>query len=245
MADPNQILDVHDYNPTVSTGGQAFGRGTVNGEQYVQPVDARALAIAGRLATFSNPTPGTAITSQASITAFDATKDVLHIFNGETAKLLIIWYIKMFESVAPGGSGTQKYEFRTDTQTGLTSGGTALTVKRRNLLRSSLFGNMVVTAGAMTTVAGSANVEKTWSGQMRNGVGAAGDEFMFTFNDGVMDVNGYLDPATTVSQQKTLRHGAWIIPPLGAGRMSHYGASLSTAGQYEWEIGAEYRDMQP
>lgn len=245
MADPNQILDVHDYSPIVSTGGPAFQRGTSDGAAVVQPANSKFAAIAGVAGHFSNPTPGTAIVSQASITAFDATKDVLHIFNGESAKHLIVKYIRQLVGTVPGGSGTQKYEFRTDTQTGLTTGATALTVKRRNLKIASLFGNVVIQAGALTTVAGSANVEKTWSGQIRNGVGLAGDEFMWTFDDEKMDITGFLDPATTVSEQKTMRHGDWIIPPLGAGRMSIYGASLSTAAQYEWEIGVELRPAQP
>jgi len=237
------LVDARETSPTITADNAGFGymRGTKRGEPIVQLADDQMYAFEGSFATLSNATPGTAITSQASITAYDGTKDVLHILNSETAKSLVIRFIKVFVSVVPGGSGTQKYEFRLDTQTGLTSGGTALTAKRANLAVASPLGNVVATAGAMTTVAGSANMEKTYSGQMRNGVGLAGDEFLFLFGHNYAAVNGYLDPATTVGQQKTLVHGPLVVRPGGSLRMSHYGASLSTAAQFEWEIGAVVR----
>jgi hypothetical protein len=236
--------EVHDHTPNAVPTGFAYDRKTVRGESVVQPTDEELYALEGTWGTISNPTPGTGITSQASVTAFDATKDVLHIFNGETAKHLIVKYIKLFVGTVPGGSGLQKYEFRQDTQPGYTSGGTALTAKRANLDIASPFGNIVAMAGALVTVAGSAFVEKTYSGQMRNGVGLAGDEFLFTFGAPMLAINGYLDPATTVGQQKTRQHGPLIIKPGGALRMSHYGASLSTAAVLEWEIGVKLRARQ-
>lgn len=235
--------EVHENGPIVTQSGFAYDRKTVKGESIVQPADAIMYALEGAAGILSNPTPGTAIVSQASITGFDATKDVLHIQNNESAKCLIIDYIKLFVGTVPGGSGTQKYEFRLDTQTGLTSGGTALTAKRANLDIASPFGNIVATAGALTTVAGSANVEKTYSGEMRNGVGLAGDTFLFAFGQ-PMHMGGFLLPATTVGMQRTLHHGACIVKPGGSFRMSHYGASLSTAAQFEWEIGVRLRARQ-
>lgn len=236
------LLDARETSPVITADGAGFGyaRGTKRSELIVQHTNYEMYGIEGAFAILSNPTPGTAIASQASVTAYDATKLVAHIKNNETAKAVIVKYIKMFVSVVPGGSGTQKYEFRLDTQTGLTSGGTALTAKRVNLAVASPLGNVVATVGAMTTVAGSANEVATYSGQMRNGVGLAGDVFLFTFGE-PLNLNGYLDPATTVGQQKTLQHGPLIIAPGGALRMAHYGASLSTAAQFEWEIGAIVR----
>ena len=234
---------VHDNNPVVTQSGYAEDRKTVRGESIVQPVNPELYAIEGTAGTLSNATPGTGITSQASITAYDATKDVLHILNGESAKYLIIDYVKLFVGTVPGGSGTQKYEFRLDTQTGLTSGGTALTAKRTCLDVTTPFGNITATAGAMTTVAGSANMEKTYSGEMRNGVGLAGDTFLFAFGQ-PMHMGGFLLPATTVGMQRTLHHGPLIVKPGGSLRMSHYGASLSTAAVFEWEIGVRLRARQ-
>lgn len=236
--------EVHDNGPIVTPNGFAFTRYTVRGEPVFQPVNDELYALEGAECVFSNPTPGSGITSQASITAYDGTKDVLHILNAETAKYLIIDYIRMLIGTVPGGSGTQKYELRLDTQTGYTSGGTALTPKRSNLDIASPFGNIAVFAGALTTVAGSANMEKTYSGQLRNGVGLAGDEFLLTFGAPMTGVNGYLDPATTVGQQKTKQHKPLIVKPGGSLRMSHYGASLSTAAVIEWEIGARLRARQ-
>jgi hypothetical protein len=236
------LLDARETSPVITADAAGFGyaRGTKRSELIVQQLDDGFYGIEGSFATLSNATPGTGITSQASVTAYDATKDVLHILNSETAKSLIIRYIKLFVGTAPGGSGTQKYEFRLDTQTGLTSGGTALTAKRANLAVTSPLGNVVATAGAMTTVAGSANMEKTYSGEMRNGVGAAGDTFLFAFGY-AMHMGGFLLPATTVSDQRTLHHGPLIVRPGGSLRMSHYGASLSTAAVFEWEIGCIVR----
>jgi hypothetical protein len=235
--------EVHDNGPIVTQNGPAGARMTVRGELVTQPADVGLYAIEGAAGVLSNATPGTAIVSQASITTYDATKDVLHILNSESAKYLIIDYLKLFVSVVPGGSGTQKYEFRLDTQTGLTSGGTALTAKRSNLDIASPFGNVVATAGAMTTVAGTANMEKTYSGELRNGVGLAGDTFLFTFG-APMNMPGFLLPATTVGMQRTIQHGPLVVKPGGALRMSHYGASLSTAAQFEWEIGVRIRARQ-
>lgn len=236
--------EVHENDPIISQRGGAYSRKTVKGEDVVQLANEEMYAIEGASCVFSNATPGTGITSQASITAFDATKDVLHIFNAESAKYLIIDYIKLFVGTVPGGSATQKYEFRQDIQTGYTSGGSALTAKRSNLDIASPFGNITMFAGALVTVAGSASVEKSFSGQMRNGVGLAGDEFLFTFGQPMVAINGFLDPATTVGLQKTLQHKAAVVKPGGAFRMSHYGASLSTAGVYEWEVGVRLRARQ-
>lgn len=236
------LLDARETSPVITADNAGFGyaRGTKRSEILVQPVNEEWYGIEGSFATLSNATPGTGITSQASITAYDATKDVLHVLNSETAKSLIVKYVKLFVGTAPGGSGTQKYEFRLDTQTGLTSGGTALTAKRANLAVASPMGNVVATAGAMTTVAGSANIEKTYSGEIRNGVGAAGDTFLFLFT-GFHNMSGFLLPATTVSDQRTVAHGPLIVRPGGSLRMSHYGASLSTAAVFEWEIGCIVR----
>jgi hypothetical protein len=235
--------EVHENSPIVTNSGFAFGRKTVKGEDIVQMTDEEMYAIEGAYGTFSNATPGTGITSQASITAYDGTKDVLHIFNNESAKYLIIKYIKAFIATVPGGSGTQKYEFRLDTQTGYTSGGSALTLKRANLDVTSPFGNVTAFAGALTTVAGSANMEKTYSGEMRNGVGLAGDTFWWTFGK-MLSPGGFLLPATTVGDQRIMPHGPAIVKPGGAFRMSHYGASLSTAAVIEWEVGVQLRARQ-
>lgn len=236
------LLDQHDTAPVVGVDGSgyAYARGTKRGEQVVQPTSEELYAIEGSFGILSNATPGTGITSQASITAYDATKLVLHVKNNETLKSVIVKYIKLFVGTVPGGSGTQKYEFRLDTQNGLTSGGTALTAKRVNLGVTSVFTSVTATAGAMTTVAGSANEVATYSGEMRNGVGLAGDTFLFTFG-GAMHMGGFLLPATTVGQQRTLHHGPLLISPGGALRMAHYGASLSTAAVFEWELGVIVR----
>lgn len=240
----SQLFDARDTNPTYSADGSGLvtGRSTKRGEQIIQPVNDDLFAIEGNYGVLSNPTPGTAIVSQASITAYDGTKDVLHIMNSETSKALIIRYIKMYVGTVPGGSGTQKYEFRTDGQTGLgaSPGGTVLTAKRANRAQASPLGNVVARAGALTTVAGSATIEALYTGEMRNGVGLAGDTFLFSFAD-PMHMSGFLLPATTVGMQRTLHHGPLIVPPGCALRMSHYGASLSTAAQFEWEIGARVR----
>lgn len=232
--------EVHEDGPVVTTSGFAYDRKTKRGESVVQMTDMELYSLEGSFGILSNATPGTAIVSQASITAYDATKLILHVKNNETAKSVIVKYIKMFVSVVAGGSGTQKYEFRLDTQTGLTTGGTALTAKRTNLAVASLFGNVVATAGAMTTVAGSANEVATYSGEARNGVGLAGDTFLFAFG-APMHMGGFLLPATTVGMQRTLHHGPLVIAPGGALRMAHYGASLSTAAQFEWELGVIVR----
>lgn len=241
--DDKILLDVRETSPVITAdgGGTAYWRGTKRGEAMTQPADDTWYGIEGAFATLSNATPGTAITSQASVTAYDATKDVLHLLNSETAKSVIVKYIKIFVGTVPGGSGTQKYEVRLDTQTGYTSGGSALTAKRANLAVSSPLGNVTCFAGALTTVAGSANMEKTYSGQLRNGVGLAGDVFLLTFGAPMLGVTGYLDPATTIGQQKTLQHGPLIVRPGGSMRISHYGASLSTAAAFEWEIGCVVR----
>lgn len=236
------LLDARETTPVITADNAGFGyaRGTKRSELLVQTTSDDWYGIEGSFATLSNATPGTAIVSQASLTAYDNTKDILHILNSETSKSLIIKYIKQFVSVVPGGSGTQKYEVRLDTQTGLTSGGTALTAKRANLAVASPLGNVVATAGAMTTVAGSANMEKTYSGEIRNGVGLAGDTFIYIFG-ATMTMGNFLPVATTTGEQRTVCHGPLIVRPGGSMRMSHYGASLSTAAQFEWEIGCVVR----
>jgi hypothetical protein len=234
-------LEVHDDGPAITTSGFAYGRGTKRGEQVLQPFNSMMASVEGNYGVISNTTPGTAIADQASITAYDATKLSLHVKNNETNKAVIVRYIKMTTAVVSGGSGTQKYEIRLDTQTGLTSGGTALTNRRTNLGVASLFGNVVATAGAMTTVAGSANEEKVYTGQMRNGVGLAGDVFVFTFLDELINPGAFLLPATTVGMQVCIPHGPLTIAPGGALRFARYGASLSTAAQFEWEIGVIVR----
>ena len=236
------LLNTRETSPVLTTdgGGDSYARGTKRGEAVEQSVNDFLYAIEGSYAILSNPTPGTAIVSQASITAYDATKDVLHILNSETTKALWIRYIKLLVGTVPGGSGTQKYELRVDTQTGYTSGGTALTAKRTNRAVASPLGNVTAFAGALTTVAGSSGIEKTYSGELRNGVGLAGDTFILSFGD-VMHMSGFLLPATTVGMQRTLHHGPLCVPPGCSLRMSHYGASPSTAAQFEWEIGCYVR----
>ena len=236
------LIDQRDTAPVIAVDGSGYGyaRGTKRGEIITQSVNDEMLAIEGSFGVLSTAAPGTGIASQASVTAYDATKLVLVVKNNETVKSCIVRYIKIFVGTVPGGSGTQKYEFRLDTQSGLTSGGTALTNKRCNLGVTSLFSAITATAGAMTTVAGTPSESIVYSGQMRNGVGLAGDVFLFTFG-GAMNVGGFLDPATTVGEQKTLAHGPLVISPGGALRMAHYGASLSTAATLQWEIGVIVR----
>jgi len=233
--------EVHDSGPIITPSGFAYNRKTKRGESVVQPADSQLFSIEGSYGILSNTTPGTAVADQASITVYDATKLSLHIKNNETAKDLIIRYIKATCAVVSGGTGTQKYEIRLDTQTGLTSGGTALSNRRTNLGVASLFGNIVATVGAMTTVAGSANEEKVYTGQMRNGVGLAGDVFIWTFQDESMNPGAFLLPATTVGMQVTIPHGPLTVAAGGALRLARYGASLTTAAQFEWEIGVRLR----
>lgn len=233
----NLVLEVLESTPNV----EMIARGTKTGQLLVQPADDIWAGISGTWVTLSNATPGTGVTSQASITAYDATKDVLHLKNNSATKSYVVKYIKMFVVTAPGGSGTQKYEFRLDNVTGLSANGTALTAKRANLGVDAIGSSLVATVGAMTTVAGSSVMEKTYSGQIRDGLGAAGDTFTFLFGHSYGASGGFLLPATTVSDQRSVVHGPLVVAPGCALRMSHYGASLSTAGVYEWEIGGELR----
>jgi hypothetical protein len=237
------LLDAREVNPIVTADGSgfAYARGNKYGELVVRDFDEEFAAIEGSWGVFANATPGTGITMGASITAYDATKDALHILNGETSKRLVIKYIRFFVGTVPGGSGTQKYEILVDTQTGYTSGGTALTKKRTNLAVASTLGNVTATMGALTTVAASANaVRGVYSGELRNGVGLAGDTFWLTFGR-IPSPGGFLLPATTVGEQRLLPHGPLVIAPGGACRLSLYGASLSTAAVYEVEIGCYVR----
>lgn len=237
------LVDVRETSPviTADNGGPAYLRGTKRGEVLTQPFDEEFAAIEGSWGVFANAVPGTGITMQASNTAYSALLDSLHILNGETTKALVIKYIKLFVGTVPGGSGTQKYEILVDTQTGLTSGGTALTKKRTNLAVASALGNITATMGALTTVAASANaIRGVYSGELRNGVGLAGDTFWLVFGRQIAG-GAFLLPATTVGDQRTIPHGPLVIAPGGACRLSLYGASLSTAAVYETEIGCFVR----
>lgn len=241
--DDKILVDVRETNPVITTdgGGAAYLRGTKRGELMAQIADLNLFGIEGSFGVLST-TSGTAVTGQASITAYDATKLALHVKNNETSKSLIIKYIRMLVGTAVTGMTTQRYEFRTDTQTGLASGGTALTARRPNLAVASSLGNIVGTVGTPTTVAGSANEQLVYSGLVRSGVGAAGDLFTWTFGETLAPANnGFALALTTTAAQIAIGHGPLIVPPGGALRMAHWGASATTGGAFEWEIGAVVR----
>lgn len=248
--DNRLILDARDTEPVRQadgTGGMGAS-GTTRGEQKVQEITDEWYAIQGNFVLFSTAAAGTGTASQASVTAYDGAKDVLQVYNGQTpganGRSLLLRSIRMFVEVVPGGSGSQKYEFGLDSAgaTARSAGsGTALTLRNVNPLATWLDkSSIVATVGAMTSVAQTGTRSLVYDGQIRFGVGLAADVFLFTFGDH-LSLTSYLDPATTVGQQKHIPHGPLIIPPGYALRMQHYGASLSTAATIQWRISGVLR----
>lgn len=208
------------------------------GEQHVRVQDRVACAMEGTFFSAKNATPGTAITMQASVQAYAATTPSIIVTNLSSAsedKLLVLDYIRIMALTVPGGSGTQRYDARIDNIARYSSGGTVLTPTNQNINSSNATSSRVY-VGALTAAAASSSERLCAAGIARNGVGLAGDYFHFDFMG--RDAGGnFLEPATTVGANRVIP-----MPPvvLGASQsflLNWWGASLTTAATWEFDIG--------
>ena len=209
-----QYLDTERALPGKhSDGDLAPARGSRFGEQFVRTVGRASFAEEGSYFSATNPTPGTGITMQASVTAYAATTPSLIVTNLATAaegKSLVMDYVRILVATVPGGSGLQRYDMRIDSGLRYASAGSTLTPKNVNMDSSaSTLSRCYV--GAIVAAAATANERIVAFGNARNGVGLAGDVYQFDFS-GLQSAGNYLNPATTVGLTTTIP-----VPPVVLG----------------------------
>jgi hypothetical protein len=218
-------------------GVDAVNRCTPYGELMVRKTDRYTRSVEGSEYVANNATPGTAITMQASVTAYAATTPSLIVTNLSAAtdgKVLELEYIRILALTVPGGSGLQRFDARVDSIARYSSGGTTITPVNTYIgSDNSTLSRVYV--GALTAAAASSGERLIAAGIARNGVGLAGDYFHFDFT-GEQVGNNFLNPATTAGLTT-------VIPmpevPLTSGSsflLNWWGASLSTAATWEFNI---------
>ena len=161
-------------------------RGGRYGEAYVQSVSGskvHALSDEGSYFIQKNATTGTGIASTAAVTAYDATKPFLYLYNSATASegtRIYLDYLKL-QVTSAGTNGTALwYDMVLDNIARYTSGGTASTFINPNM-DSSATQSATGYAGALVAPAASSDVRKVCGGAIRLVIPVVGDQYLFNF----------------------------------------------------------------
>lgn len=241
MSSPTPVLD----NATVRrSGAAAFNDGEMqsaragrHGEFFcLDAAERRQMSNSGFYFQACTATPGTGIIQQASLTAYDATKPCLVITNTATAAQgtrIILDKLKKLVSVAGAAATSFRYEWRLDSIARYTSGGTALVARKPNM-DSAGVGIASIVTGAITAAAASTGERISSNGVLRQGLGAAGDEFNYVFG---ANPQFCLTPLTTVIAKHVMDCAPIIIGPGQCALLHEYGAAQTTAVTTEIELG--------
>jgi len=218
-------------------GVDAVNRSTPYGELMVRQSDRFTRSVEGSEFVANNATPGTGITMQASVTSYAATTPSLIVTNLSAVndnKVLELEYIRILVATVPGGSGTQRFDARVDSIARYSSGGTTITPVN-TYIGSDQTTLSRVYAGALTASAAGSGERLIAAGIARNGVGLAGDYFHFDFTGGHTGGN-FLNPATTVGLTTIIPMPEVALPANASFLLNWWGASLSTAAAWEFNI---------
>jgi len=208
-----------------------------HGEQFMlNAADRRQMANSGFYFQALTATPGTGIIDHASVTSYDATKPCLHIKNTATeaeGTRIILDRLKKLVSVAGAAATSFRYEWRVDNVSRYTSGGTQLVARKPNMDASGV-GKALIYTGAIIAPAASTDERIISQGVLRQGLGAAGDEFNFIFGG---DPQFALTPLTTVIAKHVIDVAPIVLGPGDTALLYVYGASQTTALTTEIELG--------
>lgn len=187
-----------------------------------------------------NPTFGTGVASLDGATAYDATKGLIYLYNGDTTgKVRVMLDYIYLRATAVNTSATSfHFAFTKDRGNRYSSGGAAMTIV--NMLDSTLanvtkltskvtiayFGDVVLT----TATAGSV---QSWREQVRDVIFAADDTLHMTFGEGQMGTHG----ATTSGTSKAVRLPPMIINPGESLLISELAPSQAADPAFEYAIG--------
>jgi hypothetical protein len=228
---------VRRSNPgTVSDDATVSNRAARHGELLVMDASRRQMmSNSGFYFQACTATPGTGIIQHASVTAYDATKPCLLIANTATATegtRIVLDKLRKLTSVAGAAATSFRYEWRTDVVSRYTSGGTAL-VARKTSTGATGTGKALIYTGAITAPAASSGERIFSNGVLRQGLGAAGDEFNFVFGG---DPQFCLTPLTTVIAKHVIDVAPIVLEPGSVALLYEYGASQTTAVTSEVEL---------
>lgn len=229
---------VRRTNPgTTNDDVQLVNRSARHGEQFVMDAASRKnMSNSGFYFLACTATPGTGIIDHASITSYDATKPCLLIKNTATATegtRIVLDKLKKLVSVAGAAASSFRYEWRVDTVNRYTSGGTALVARKTNTGATGI-GKALIYTGAIVAPAASSDERILSNGVLRQGLGAAGDEFNFIFGG---DPQFCLTPLTTAIAKHVIDVAPIVLEPGSTALLYVYGASQTTALTTEIELG--------
>lgn len=188
--------------------------------------------------TFSacNATPGTGL-AEAIKTSFADTAAALVLRNNGAAGLIRPRFVRLINTVVPA-SGTRS-EARLALDTGVTrvsSGGTALTAKNRDMSSGVTTSNAVVTFGAVVTAAATAGVRYVSRFQLSTVIAVAFEEWMIKFGEpGGGQGAGSYGGTTATGRQIVVDAGPVVIGP-GQEMILHTWHPSNAATPPSWEV---------
>ena len=185
-----------------------------------------------------NVTDGTGIAGHAAPVQADlSTKPLLHIYNGNTSKSLIIDFVRLRMTAIGAGATTTDFTAWIDNNAGSskTSGGTVATSVNCRSDNPNTTG-AVVTFGAVVAAVGTGEVRIDHQ-RVRSVVAVVEDQYVFQFG-----AAGYAMPAAmaltgTAVVSAHVHMAPAIIRPGGNFKLVQWGASQSGAHSFEYTAG--------
>lgn len=191
----------------------------------------------GTYYTATNATIASAITGHAAPVVADTdTKPFLFIYNGNSAKQLIIDFA-FFSVAAAGTNGTSNYIAAYVDNKGssaYTSGGTAITAFNKNNPAGPTSG---VTMYAGAVVAAFTSSQRVLQQNVRTAIPVVGDTMTVKFGDPGSGITTALLDTSTGRTATYIPAGPVVVPPLGNFGITFIRASQTVAATYEFQIG--------
>ena len=191
---------------------------------------------------FTNPTPGTAITStiagsfSATASAFFSFRNVSPTSNPAGVRTYLD-YIKLITNVVPASGTSFQYAIYSDGETSnrYTSGGTSISPV--NPSATSLVASQTqLYAGAITTAAASSQARLLSRGSLRGVIPVTGDEYLIGFGDGTFGAANC--PGATAAGRFVANSPVVSFGPQQFLEVFFWWPSnSSTAATFEFEIG--------
>lgn len=184
----------------------------------------------------TNATPGTAVATTTSITAYDATKPVLSINNTSTVaqnKSILLRYIRLRTQQVPTSATDWFWTGEVDANSRYSSAGTAAgTPKSTNGLGTSL---ATILLGAVVLTAATAARRRIFQSIGRSVIPVINDDIIFDFTGKSFSAGSTL--GGTVAVPIRIPCPPAIIMPQELFSLHGHGTSNAAAASWEYEIG--------
>ncbi len=181
--------------------------------------------------------PGTGLLTHAVNTTLVETKSMFQVYNGGNLNIYPM-FLRLITTVASVGNTMVQFTTTLDQGNHFSAfvAGNALSIVNQNMA-SQNSSAAVVSAGAVTLTAASANRRIVSHRLFRNHIGLIGDLYQFSFGSGELVDPAGLDPSAAAISNVMYVLPPVVIPPGCQMSIVAWGATFSTGATYEYEFG--------